>query len=161
MRKESVKSKTPYYVMIPIIVLTLGFIFYASTMSKSESLNMSNGFSSVFGEFVGKILSFFTDKSIDIRKVAHFAEYAALGFETALLAVLVSKKNLQTLCNIALFGLASAVTDESIQILSHRGPAVSDVLLDFFGYSAGVLTVIAAYFIIILIKRIKSKRTNN
>lgn len=81
------------------------------------------------------------DKPKDIRKYAHFTEFAALGILAALFALTYGKLTMQRRVNILSFGLAVAVADESIQILSGRGPMVQDILLDFAGYVAGVLIV--------------------
>ncbi len=153
----SKNKKIAYYLMIPLIALTLALIFWFSTMNKEASAEMSNGFAKIFGDFIDKIISIFTDESVNIRKVAHFAEYAVLGAEVAIFADLVSRFKPQTVCNIAFFGLASAVADESIQIISSRGASVSDVLLDCRGYATGVIIVLIIIFIKAGISAVKNR----
>ncbi len=143
--------------ILPLILVTLGLIFWFSTMDKQSSADMSNGFSKLFGDIINKVSSLFTDEPINIRKLAHFAEYMLLGVEAAIFADLVSSYKLQTFCNLAFFGLASAVTDESIQILSNRGSSVSDVLLDCRGYVTGVLIVLLVIFVKAGIRSLKNK----
>lgn len=76
-------------------------------------------------------------KKKDVRKYAHFAEFALLGILVSIYGLLRSKLTFQKLMNILSFGLFIAVADESIQILSGRGPLVKDVLLDMAGYGSG------------------------
>ncbi|MBO6055308.1 MAG: VanZ family protein [Oscillospiraceae bacterium] len=70
-----------------------------------------------------------------IRKCAHFAEFAVLG---AAAAWLFGKRK----CGYVfagLIGFGCAFLDETIQIFSSRGPAISDVWLDFSGVLFGLL----------------------
>ena len=71
-----------------------------------------------------------------IRKAGHFCEYAALGFLYGI-KFRQGRKNGQWVYNYTMAGLATAVADESIQILSGRAPMVVDVLLDLCGFAAG------------------------
>lgn len=79
-----------------------------------------------------------------IRKLAHFSEFALLGFLTALLVAHLAARFsrltavLQWLVPAA-FCLAYAASDEIHQMFTERGPAVTDVLLDFVGAICGIL----------------------
>ena len=81
-----------------------------------------------------------------VRKLAHVLEYGTLGCELALLCV-IHRGRRQFLMNAASAGLAAAVVDEALQIVSDRGPLVQDVLLDFAAFMAfmalllGILTL--------------------
>ena len=71
-----------------------------------------------------------------IRKAAHFAEFACLGF---LLAGFFRARGRAPLLPGALCGLLSACVDETIQLFSPgRASAVADVWLDFAGTLAGI-----------------------
>ncbi len=152
----STTKRNAYAVLVPTIILTLVWIFYASSMSKEDSAALSGKFSEIFGDIINRIASIFTDEPISIRKLAHFAEYALLGVQTSLLAHFVSRKSFQTACNVFLAGISTAVLDESIQILASRGPAVKDIIIDLFGYSTGGLCVFAVLLIIAVIKALKN-----
>ena len=76
-----------------------------------------------------------------VRKLAHFAEFSALGCELMLLAVLRKRRGMQPILNCLFVGLGVALMDETIQIFSRRGSQVQDVWLDFAGVAAGVLLV--------------------
>ena len=91
-----------------------------------------------------------------VRKAAHFAEFAALGFSLMGLSDCLPWKKKQRLLMPLLVSLLVAVTDEVIQIFSPlRGPGVKDVLLDFCGATFGVACMAA---LLLLIRRLKSKK---
>lgn len=75
-----------------------------------------------------------------IRKAGHFTEFMILGM--LLLGTLrtYTKKLLQNIFAPLFFGLATAVSDESIQLfVQGRSSQVSDVVLDFCGMVTGLL----------------------
>ena len=71
-----------------------------------------------------------------VRKLAHFTEFGVLGG-------LWSGQNARRPARLSwLYGLAVAAADECLQMLSpDRGPAVTDVLIDYAGYLCGWLAV--------------------
>jgi len=121
-----------------LVALTLAFIWGNSLLSMQASDQVSTGFLA----YIRPLLELFvgTGNVTDhlVRKLAHFTEYAALGGELAALAALDEHLSWQGLANCLSAGLAVAVTDESIQLLSQRGSALTDVLLDFSGAVTGV-----------------------
>lgn len=91
-----------------------------------------------------------------VRKIAHFLEYALLGFLTACLTVylrhlLTRIRPWQTWVIPTGFCLLYAISDEIHQIFSGRGPRVTDVLIDFSGVVFGVCVAHGAVW---MIKRI-------
>ena len=82
----------------------------------------------------------------DLRKCAHFTEYAALGFSMAGLLLHLPKRKRMPLWGLpAVLCVAVAAVDETIQLFSDgRGPKVLDVLLD----SAGALCGIGVYLLL-------------
>lgn len=95
-----------------------------------------------------------------VRKLAHFVEFGALGCELALLTVLRKRVRLQPVINCLFIGLAVAVIDETIQIISNRGSQVSDVLLDFSdvlldfsGAVTGIVFVLLIRWLVVAIRR--------
>ncbi len=78
-----------------------------------------------------------------IRKLAHFTEYAVLGALLLLLTAVGFCVRLQTVVNCLFFLMAAALTDETIQIFTGRGPQIQDVWLDFAGGFTGLLVVLA------------------
>ena len=113
---------------------SLSFILGNSLLPKEESAGVSGGVQSVIEAIVGEsspIAEFFR---LYLRKIAHITEFALLAIEVTLLRFLYDKRTVSFFIHSLSFGLLVAVTDESLQILSDRGPSVSDVLLDTSGY---------------------------
>ncbi|MBR5337841.1 MAG: VanZ family protein [Lachnospiraceae bacterium] len=83
-----------------------------------------------------------------IRKIAHFSEYGLMGIEmTAFLAVSDRLKP-RFFINTLFSGLTIALIDETIQIISGRGPLISDLWIDLGGFvTGGLLTGIIVYLI--------------
>lgn len=77
-----------------------------------------------------------------VRKLAHFTEFAVLG-ALLLLTAAAFRVRLQSVVNCLFFLLLAALTDETIQIFTGRGPQVQDVWLDFAGGAAGLLVMLA------------------
>lgn len=121
-----------------LILLTVAFIFFNSAQpveaSKERSANVA--------EFLTPTPKNEYEQPADwrefvahVRKSAHAIEFFALGVELSVLFFWAfSPKHMpQAVWNTLSAALTVAVADESIQILSGRGPKVQDVLLDFCG----------------------------
>ncbi len=82
-----------------------------------------------------------------VRKAAHFCEFAALGtmFLLWIKEHAVQMELRLSLC--ALVGVSVPLIDETIQIFSGRGPALSDVWLDISGYTVGCLVCSLVLFL--------------
>ena len=119
------------YLLISLIVGMTVFIWSNSMMPRQESSQMSGGLVAWLETALNLQIP-----EVVIRKVGHFCEYAALGFLYGI-KFRQGRKNGQWVYNYTMAGLATAVVDESIQILSGRGPMVVDVLLDFSGFIVG------------------------
>lgn len=75
-----------------------------------------------------------------LRKIAHAAEFAALGME---LTLLIFDKLKAKLSDLILSGLGAALIDETIQLfISGRSGQIKDVWIDFGGFIVGVLLVL-------------------
>jgi VanZ family protein len=71
-----------------------------------------------------------------VRKIAHFLEFAALGFCIAWRRGMLRKSPIPGF----FAGTAAAILDETIQLfVPNRGPGVLDVVLDSSGVLAGML----------------------
>lgn len=122
-----------------LIVAVLVFIFVQSAIPKMYSASESGWLAYILG----------IDNDV-LRKIAHFSEYAVFGFLAAMYMAcktdkLFSHKNLGHLLCVGLF---VGFVDETIQIFSGRGPLISDVWLDFAGFTAGsVITLLIIYFV--------------
>lgn len=127
-------------VLVLLLVLTLAFIWGNSLLPRTESQEISRG---LLAELCAALehVGLHLDPQNDhwLRKLAHFGEFGLLGAELCALLFLNRRARLQGFVNCAFTGLAVAVTDEALQLISNRGSQVQDVLLDFAGFLAGFL----------------------
>ena len=123
-----------------LVLLTLAFIWGNSLLPRTESQEISRGLLAELCaalEHVGMHLDPQNDHWL--RKLAHFSEFGLLGAELCALLFLNRRARFQGFVNCAFAGLAAAVTDEALQLISNRGSQVQDVLLDFAGFLTGLL----------------------
>lgn len=73
-----------------------------------------------------------------LRKLAHLGEYLLMGLFSGLAISQMGWRKRHALSALGLAMLA-AVTDETIQIFSGRGPSLIDVWIDLAGAAAGLL----------------------
>lgn len=127
-------------VLVLLLVLTLAFIWGNSLLPRTESQEISRG---LLVELCAALehVGLHLDPQNDhwLRKLAHFGEFGLLGAELCTLLFLNRRARPQGFVNCAFAGLAVAVTDEALQLISNRGSQVQDILLDFVGFLAGLL----------------------
>jgi len=152
------KSPKPLTIIFSILIITtLAFIWGNSL----ESIPESQSKSLAVLEMVKPFLEVFVgeDNATDhlVRKIAHFIEFGVLGCELALLIILRRREKWQPIANGLFFGLAAAVADESLQLLSARGSQVQDVLLDYCGFICGMAVTLAVATLVRSVKRKQSR----
>lgn len=128
-------------------LLTLIFIFGNSLESGEES-GIKSGW--VFA-FLTETLGFeFLTHNV-LRKIAHVVEFSFLGFFAEGLFLLafnmIFKKYAGRISLVftVLFGLITALLDETVQIYTDRGSAVTDAWIDFSGVLLGSLICLMLY----------------
>ena len=131
--------------LLVLIVVTLLFIWGNSLLSREQSSDES----AWVMHLVTPLLEVFVGKGhvteYLVRKLAHFTEFALLGFELLLWFAGARDKRRDALLLAAAHGLFAALADETLQLFSGRGSQIQDVWLDFAGVSAGaVLALLAA-----------------
>ena len=134
-----------------IVILTLVFIWGNSLLS-AELSSLESGFVlRVFGphiEVLQRLLARFgilCDKTLLVRKLAHFSEFGVLGVVTMILFAPMKLRFRIPLA--ACLCLGAALFDEGLQHFSSgRAPALRDVAIDFSGAVCGIAAaaVIAA-----------------
>ena len=144
------KSRAPLIWLYALSLLAIGFIWGNSLLSQSAS----GAFSSRVEAWLLRLLHL-EALPFDVRKLAHFCEYAALGALSGATFALAQNHSASRLLNHALLGLLAAVIDESIQVLSGRGPLVTDIWIDAAGYGVGLLTALLLWR---LLRRLRPKR---
>ena len=153
-------------ILIILMLGTLAFIFVNSALppevSEEESAAVGGFIASLLPEGT-KLYDFVTEY---IRKIAHFTEYGLLGIEVCVYIFLFAKRRGRAVLTALPIPLFVGFTDETIQILSGRGPAISDVWIDIGGFiffgSVSYAVIIGAVFItkrILEYRRSKAAKT--
>ncbi len=136
-------------VAIVLFVLVLLFIWGNSMLSPELSGRLSDAvadlISSIFGGEGGDELQ----ESFNIRKLAHYLEFCALGFLSALILSYLSLENKERAAALMLSAIFFPLVDETIQLFSGRGPAIKDMWIDIAGFASGA----ALLLLIALIKK--------
>ena len=128
------REKTRWVLPVLIGAVTL-FIWTQSLLPGKVSAQESGFFAALLAGLLG-LESLPVWLHALVRKAAHFTEFGVLGG-------LWSGQNARRRARFSwLYGLAVAAADECLQMLSpDRGPAVTDVLIDYAGYLCGWLAV--------------------
>lgn len=149
MKNFSLVRKITVGLIIVLIVLTLGFIWGNSLMTKEESTESSESVSSVIQTVVDAVLGeeVVTVEEGVVRKFAHATEFAALGLEFCLLIIALKQESYKRYLQILPIGLFVAAVDESLQFVSLRGPSIIDVFIDFGGFFIMTAIFIALFAI--------------
>lgn len=138
--------------LVILIVLTLTFIYTRSMKAPETSQEESDKVGEIVGEIVPPETKPGAFIQLNLRKLAHFIEFFVLGAEISLYAVFFIKNlGISVLCYP--IGMILAFFDETIQIFSKRGPQISDVWLDFLGYSISMTLVYLTYLLVVRISR--------
>ncbi len=135
-------------VLILFMLATLAFIWGNSMQSIDASQALSLGVLARVKPVLEAMAGAGNVTDHFVRKLAHFAEFAALGVQLALLLMLFGRVRLQPIANCAFGGLIVATLDETIQIFSYRGSQVQDVWLDFAGLCFGLFAALGIYLIV-------------
>ena len=121
--------------LIILLVLLLAFIWGHSCMPTNTSETESKGVLELLRPLLEPIVGKGNVTLHLVRKLAHFTEFFCLGVVLTLLFPFRWGTQLQAGGSALLTGFI----DETIQIFSGRGPAISDVWLDFSGAAAAIL----------------------
>ena len=133
-------------VLIIIIILNLAFIYTQSLIPPEKSSQESDAVGGIISEIIppdtpeGKFVL------ENLRKIAHFTEFAFLGFFVSLYIIIYERRVRRALLS-APAALILALLDETLQYLSGRGPLVSDVWIDFFGFVTSSVNLYTVYVI--------------
>lgn len=150
--------------LIVLIACTLIFTFYQSSLSKEESSEASAGASSFLEPIIPSDTPVGEFVHTNIREIAHFTEFAALGLFVSLYAVFFMPAIGAPLGRKYPFAVYSfflsvlvALLDETVQIFTGRGPEIVDVWLDVAGFATTSLAVWLTYIIIYFVKARRDK----
>lgn len=151
------------------IIANMVMIFIFSTENREDSGDRSQNVTQIVVETIVKDYETMSPPEQEakveefhplIRKLAHFCEFGLLGVLTAAFVNALGKGRKWLWWVIPMgFCLLYAISDEVHQMFTERGPAVTDVLIDFGGSIVGIcginlLLILAAH----LIRKRKEKR---
>ena len=129
--------------LIALIILTLAFTFYQSLLPPEESDKVSGTVSDAIEPIIPSDTPTGSYVHTNIRKIAHFVEFAALGLEVALFVILYlptwgssPRAKLKFILHSYTLAPLTALVDETIQLFTERGPGVADVWLDTAGFAS-------------------------
>ena len=130
-------------------VCTIAFIFYNSAQVAEVSSGYSGKFTSLINEFLALTPFDIVLSEHIVRKLAHFAEFAVLGFLLTC-CLRVYTKRLIAFCSWPLlFGLFIAVCDEFLQkFVPGRSSSIKDIFIDFAGVCGGTAAAIVLVFMV-------------
>ncbi len=130
-----------------LIGLTTTLIWGQSLLSRDLSTLQSESVQGLLGNLFGEWI-YDTFLYQNIRKVAHFTEYALLGAQWHMLYHTSKVRNPLPLRIALIAGPIVACCDELLQFLSKRAPLATDVLLDCVGYGCGWVFILGVYALI-------------
>ena len=141
-----IRTKRRLAICTALILAILAFIWGNSLMPAELSHAMSEWVKGLLKPFLSEGAPVTREDNALVRKIAHFLEFAALGFCIAWRRGMLRKPQIPGF----FAGTAAAVLDETIQLfVPGRGPAIGDVLLD----SSGVLTGLLLFLLIRRVRR--------
>ena len=147
------------WVLLALIAGTVVFIFVNSALPPEVSAEQSGTVGGIIAEIIPPDTDLGSFIQEYLRKIAHFTEYGMLGIEISLLVFFYFKRRVLFGCSAAAVPFFVGFIDESIQILSDRGPSISDVWIDIGGF---ITFSLLSYAVLALgditVKIIKKKR---
>lgn len=143
--------------LLLLIAATLAFIFVQSMLPPDKSQAESDKVGDIIEEIIPPDTPTGDYVQNNIRKIAHFVEFFILGCEVALYGILFIRP-VKRLALSFPAALIVAFFDESIQMFTGRGPAISDVWIDFFGFLiASAIFYTVAGISVIIYRKCKQK----
>ena len=149
------KAKHWMWIFALLSIVTIAYIWGNSLKSIPESAAQST----IVAEVLRPILDPQEKMTLNafhnlVRKLAHLAEFFALGVFVCGFAVSLGAELKKRLISLPiLIVLSVAVADEYIQHFTKRGSLVTDVVLDFVGALGGLLAAVLIYKIVLRIKK--------
>ncbi len=139
-------NKTVQAVLLFLILAMLAFIFIQSMIPPEESLKESDKVGDIVADIIPPESTVGEYIQINLRKIAHFVEFAILAILVSLYVVLYLNDYKVMLLTFPI-SLILAVLDETIQIFSKRGASVKDIWIDFLGFAVVSLLFYTVYLL--------------
>ena len=139
------KAKIFKYALLVLIAATLLFIFIQSMLPPETSSAESEAVGGIIEEIIPPDTKPGAFIQTNLRKIAHFTEFFFLGIELAVYVVFFMKRPIFLWLSYP-SAMLVAFFDESIQVLSGRGPSITDTWIDFFGFFVSASIVYLVFF---------------
>lgn len=140
------------YALLIFTLLNLAFIFIQSALPPEESSKESSAVGDIIEEIIPPDTKPGAFIQTNLRKIAHFMEFASLGAFVSTYLILFFRKRATMLLSFPT-ALLTGFIDETIQLFSGRGSSVKDVWIDFFGFVFASTLFYTAWLIIYLIRK--------
>ncbi len=147
------KNNVLRVVLIILIGFTVLFIWGNSVLGRDASTQQSDDVRSFLQNAVDLLGLPWQVTAQVVRKTAHFLLFFLLGTEITLYRLCGRKLDRRDISSILCCVFSVAFLDETIQIFSKRGPAITDVWLDVSGGVTAMLLVFALYYLIAACRR--------
>ncbi len=155
---NSKENKKKIYILNALIVIMLIFIWGHSMVPAVQSSEESG----YWATYLIPILKMFVGEKLAteylVRKLAHFSEYAVFGFIVSLRVRQSQKLDIKLIGKAEGASFLTAFLDESIQVVSGRGPMITDVWIDSLGAFTGIL--ICSLIVFVAERRKNARRTS-
>ncbi len=155
---NSKENKKKIYILNALIVIMLIFIWGHSMVPAVQSSEESG----YWATYLIPILKMFVGEKLAteylVRKLAHFSEYAVFGFIVSLRVRQSQKLDIKLIGKSEGASFLTAFLDESIQVVSGRGPMITDVWIDSLGAFTGIL--ICSLIVFVAERRKNARRTS-
>lgn len=155
------KSRVLLVIRVLLIVgyiCSLLFTFYQSSLPKEESKAESDAVLEWLEPIIPSDTPVGEYVHTNIREIAHFAEFFIQGIFLSLYIVLfipsVSfdiRGRLKYIIGTYVLSPIIPLLDETLQVFTSRGPEITDVWVDTFGFVCSISAVYLIYFIACLI----------
>lgn len=135
--------------MTAAVALCVAFIFYNSAQVAEVSSIASAKFTVLLNHMLSYLPVEIVLSEAVVRKLAHIAEFALLGFLFTFCLRVYTKRLVAFSAWPLLFGLMIAVCDEFLQrFVPGRSSSVKDVLIDFIGVCGGTFAAMVIIYCI-------------
>ena len=138
------KRNIIHAVILILLMINLAFIFIQSALPPEESAETSDKVGDIVEEIIPPETKPGAFIQINLRKIAHFVEFACLGLLSSIYVIFLGWRKDRALFSLALAPLV-ALLDETLQIFSGRGSSVKDVWIDSAGFFTAAILFYTVY----------------
>ena len=148
------------HLIILCLAINLAFIFIQSAKPPEQSAETSDKVREIVGEVIPPETKPGAFIQLNLRKIAHFVEFASLGLLSSVYVVFLGIEKKKVALSFA-FSPLTPLLDETLQIFSGRTSSVKDVWIDTLGFFTAAIIFYTVYALTkIIIKKVNNYRQN-